>query len=363
MNNDPRRYRLADYLTRIAPYLPPELVSAAALSRIQLIAQTLPPSWGTCLGCHLGANTAQVDFSVHLLDNTLALTEGIQYSPIWQRIQQLCLDCANPNSRLGQEAVSIWLEFNLDREPSEMPIPNVFLSLPDGQSFDESGNSIDFRCWLTEKVIEPLLGDILCYPLRQNLRLCWHTLPMNAQVLYLGVMLSRANRTLQVNISGISPLVLADYLEQTGWSGSRAKLDAIALKLYPLVDRIVVNLEIGVTMANQISLECFVDRRLDKNAQWQPLLNYLVENQLCTPEKRDALLRCSGFGDEQSSPVLLPPNVRMDANFLGTRASSSLVRELNHIELTLHSSNQCSAKGFLWLGSDWRQKSVNSEKT
>lgn len=345
-------YCLADYLTVITPFLSGELVSATALSRIRAIAQTLKPTWGALLECHLSPDTSQVNFSVDLLDTALELDEQKRVLPIWQRIQELCWTCASPTVT-DREVESVWLEFALNKEQPKIPIPSVFLSLQEGQLLHLSDNPAAFCCWLTEKSIEPLLGHTLPLKLQQNLQVCLKALPLGAQVLHVGVILPHPNSTIRLNISGIPPLELSNYLGQIGWSESVRELNAIALQLYNLVDRIVLNVDIDITGVTRVGLECFVDRHLARSSQWQPLLNYLVTSNLCTPEKCSALLNWSGYCHEKLHPVSWPRNLKAVSNFLGSRASSVLVRDLNHIELTLHPGNSWLAKGYLWFGADW----------
>lgn len=345
-------YCLADYLTVITPYLSRELVSVEALSRIRAIAQKLQPSWGALLECNLGSDTSQVDFSIDLLGTAIELDEGIQASSVWQRIQQLYLSCVNPTS-IDRETESIWLEFELAREQQEISIPNVFLSLKEECIQHLSDNPAAFCWWLIEKAIEPLLGRTIPVQLQQNLQLCLEALPLGAQVLHVGVMLSYQTSIIRLKVNGISRLELSEYLTKIGWDSSAEEFDAIALNLYSLVDRIILNVEISVTAVTRVGLECFVDRYLPQSSQWQPLLNYLVTSNLCTPEKSSALLAWSGLCYEQFYPLPWPRNLKTVSNFLGTRAFSVLVREINHIELILQPENTWSAKGYLWFSSDW----------
>ncbi len=85
-----------------------------------------------------------------------------------------------------------------------------------------------------------------------------------------------------------------------------------------LIDRVVLKFDIGAIVLPQIGLECYLDRYLEEHSQWLPLLNYLVRNNLCTPEKSKAFLTCA-------------------------------IGELNYIELTLQPQNQLEAKGYLWF--------------
>lgn len=287
-----------------------------------------------------------------LLDTKINLNSGLQPDPLWQRIQQLCLDCVSATTTIQKDS-TIWLQFELEGEQLEIPIPSVFLSLQEEHLLASRKDTNSGSQWLAAAAIAPLWGHAISPKLQPNLQLCLDALPIDAHVLYIGVMLARQPGIIRMNVSGICPLDLSDYLTQIDWPGPMAELQALAFQLDRLVDRIVLNLDIGETIAAKVGLECFIDRRLDRNAQWQPLLNYLVQNHLCTPEKCKALLSWPGFCSEESSPVPWPRNLTAISNFLGPRASSILVRDINHVELIFYAGTIQSARGYLWFGSDW----------
>ena len=103
---------LVDYLDAVAPYLSSELVNHRILSRIKTISRTLKPTWGAFLECPLGEDNSTVHFSTHALKNAIKLPAKMRSESIWQRIQQLCMDCNCSQSRLSQEIGSIVLDFD-----------------------------------------------------------------------------------------------------------------------------------------------------------------------------------------------------------------------------------------------------------
>ena len=378
----PMDFRLADYLGVIKPYLPHELVSEATLLQVDRLAHFLQPTWGAWLECNLGAGVESVSFAVSLPDRAIDLHPQLLWSQEWQRIQELCLARERGISTLGQGVASIWLSFDLYRQNSEIPIPNkVFLAAIESDELDLGELHFGVEraancCWLAQRAIEQLCGVGLPSRLQENLFACLQALPTGAQVLYLGLTMGSQPKQLRpkqlrpkqlrpkqlkpkqvrIDISGIPALALAQYLSNSGWLGSAVELEAIAQKLYGLVDRIVLNLEFGEfgsAFAAKVGLECYLDRRLDDGAQWQPLLDYLVETQLCTPEKCKALLSWPGFCDESSTEGAWPRNLALVSKFLGGRASSVLAREIMHISLAWESGGSLEVKAGLWFGPDW----------
>lgn len=343
---------LVDYLSAVTPYLSSELVSLNTIARIQKISKTLNPTWGAFLECPLSEDNSTVHFSVHALDNAINLPSKMRSECIWQRIQQLCMDCNCSQSRLNQEIGSIFLDFELSSKNAEIPIPSVFFNLREGDLQCLNGDIKTFCTWLIKKVIEPLNNRTISSYLQINLELSLTALPAEAQVLELGLMQPSPLDSIKLSISGMSPIAVCEYLTRIGWKGSIVELEKLAFFLNDIVDTIVVKVELGITVAPQVSFDCFIYQNLYKDCYWQPLFDFLIENKLCTPKKYAALLNWSGLSYEKYSPMPWPANLKMISDFLGNRASSILVREVSHVEIT-YTQNKLGAKAHLWFSPDW----------
>ena len=375
-------YRLADYLRVINPYFPPELVSEASLLQLDRFANLLQPSWGSWLECGLGAGIQPASFAVHLPDKAAQIDSQLLSSQEWQCIQKLCLARERGISALGQGIESIWLNFDLDRH-QDIPIPNgIFLGAIESDELDLGELHFGVEraancCWLAQKAIEQLYDREIPGGVQENLFASLQALPTGAQVLYLGLMMASQQQLnpqqvrpqqvssqqvssqeikqqkIRIDVSGIPSLDISQYSNNSGWLGSVVDWEAIALQLQGLVDRVVLNIEFGSENLGKVSLECYLDRHLDDSAQWQPLLNYLVESQLCTPEKCKALLSWPGLCYESSTQEAWPPNLALISKFLGGRASSVMAREILYIRLAWESETPVEAKAGLWFGPDW----------
>ncbi len=343
---------LVDYLSVITPYISSELVSPSLISRMKTIAGTLKPTWGGFVECPLSEDNNTVHFSIHGLDNAINLPLKMRSESVWQRIQKLCMDCNYSKSRLSKEFSSIFLDFKLSPENAEIPIPSIFLSLQEGDLQCLNGDIKNFCAWLIKKVIEPLNNRTICDYLQRNLEISLTALPIEAQVLELGIMQPSPLDSIKLSISGISPLEICEYLTRIGWMGSFLELEKLVLFFNEIVDAIVLNVELGVTVAPKVSFNCFIYQNLYQDYCWQPLFDFLIENKLCTPKKYAALLNWSGLSHEQYSPIPWPDNLKMISDFLGNRASSILVREVNHIEIT-YTEYELDAKAHLWFSPDW----------
>ncbi|AFY57196.1 hypothetical protein Riv7116_4783 [Rivularia sp. PCC 7116] len=343
---------LVDYLNAITPYLSAELVSLNTIARIKKISKTLKPTWGAFLECPLSEDNSTVHFSIHALDNAIKLPSKMRSECIWQRIQQLCMDCNCSQSRLSQEISSIFLDFELSQKNAEIPIPSIFFNLKEGDLQCLNGDIKTFCTWLIKKVVEPLNNRTISAYLQRNLELSLTALPAGAQILELGIMQPSPLDSIQLSISSMSPLAISEYLTRIGWRGSIVEIEKLALFLNEIVDTIVLKIELGITVAPQVSLQCFIYQNLYKDGYWQPLFDFLIENKLCTPKKYAALLNWTGLSYEKYSPIPWPTNLKMISDFLGNRASSILVREVSHIEIT-YTEKKLDAKAHLWFSPDW----------
>lgn len=120
---------MQDYLKIVTSHLHPDLVSPSALSRIQSLAQILPSSSLAGFECRLGATQLRVDFQVSLPRLTLNLPQQFLTHPVWQFFQYFCQEWIEPSSFLYQGVERIHLEFDLDGERSQVPLPCIFSTL------------------------------------------------------------------------------------------------------------------------------------------------------------------------------------------------------------------------------------------
>jgi hypothetical protein len=198
-----------------------------------------------------------------------------------------------------------------------------------------------------------LLNHQVSPQLESNLRLCADSLPAGGTISHIGAMLSRSIKAVRVNVKGISPEQLPDYLMQIGWSDPINTFSTLISTLSEFADSILLSFDVGDTVLPRIGLECFLNNQPCDEPRWQLFLDYLVERKLCTLPKQNALLNWPGFSRKSSVPDLWPSNIGFGDRLLGSRAISLFSRWISHIKLVYQPGNTLEAKAYLAFTHGW----------
>jgi ubiquinone/menaquinone biosynthesis C-methylase UbiE len=334
---------MADYLKVVTPHLHPELVSPLALSNIQALSQLLPPFSLAGFECRLGTEQSRVDFQVNLPHPKPNLQDNFLSSSVWQFFQDFCREWAKPTSCLHQGVAQVHLEFDMIGQPEQLS-PCIFLEL---------NREIVKNTQTLIALALRLLNNSTSSLLESNLKRCADSLPDGANITHLGAMLSRSDQGVRVNVKGIAPEHLCDYLVQIGWAESTKTLSTLVSTLSELVDDIILTFDVGETISPRIGLECFLEKQPLNEPRWQLFLDYLVEKGLCTPAKQNALLTWSGFSQKADQKQLWPKNLTGIELFLGYKALSVFWRTISFIKIVYQPDSPLEAKGYLAFGHNW----------
>lgn len=370
---------LEDYLRVVAPYISHQLISPESLAHIATIARFLPANVTSFLifECRLGESQPRADFLLSVAaseigreilagrNSAVDLPETLLTNPVWNRIRTFCSNWADPTSMLYEQTHSIWLEFDVVGLPAKVPIPSIFLgpkyiepNLSNSTKFERITNPYQ---WVTETALRTLFSKPIPLSFEQKLFDCFDLLPTGACIFHIGAMLARQVDTVRVCITDIPPDKLLDYLSHLGWTGSISKLEAFILELSSWVDRVDLDLDVGDTILPKIGLECYFNLQPQFEPRWQLFLNRLVENGLCIPAKRDAILAYPGYFHERTNRELWPKNLLRASNLLGQRVSSIFIRQLNHIKFVYQPDSPIEAKAYLSAGHYWTYLQVHQE--
>ncbi|MCA1992633.1 MAG: hypothetical protein LDL41_11465 [Coleofasciculus sp. S288] len=242
----------------------------------------------------------------------------------------------------------IWLEFDIDEQPSQVPAPCIFLTLNqslDQKTVSEPQEIVEIASRLLEHPVSSLLES--------NLRLSFDCLPAGAGISHLGAMLSRSDQAVRINVRGILPEQLLDYLRQIGWTDPENKLQFLIPHLSEFVDYITLSCDVGETVLPKIGFECFLLKQPKHEPRWQLFLDYLVEKELCTSAKQNALFAWPGFCQKASRPNIWPNNLIWGDLLLGSRAFSIFTRTINHIKIVYQPDGLLEAKAYLAFFHNW----------
>ncbi len=336
---------MTDYLKVVTPHLHSELISQRSLFHLQALARLLPPFSSAMLEFRLGSDRSQTDLSVFFTRRTLNLPKILLNHPVWQALQVFCQECVEPSSLLYRCIQEIALEFDLDAPPSQVPIPSIFLSW-------NEGNVNDAQTLI--EILFRLPNYSISSKLQSNLRLCVDSLPNSAKVEHIGVMLSRPGGALRVIVGGIPPQKFSDYLMQIGWFDSTQTISTLVSTLDELVDEIhFLSFDIGESISPRVGLEFFLKKQPEHEPRWSLFLDRLIEMELCTQAKKNALLAWTGVSQKADNPELWPQNLSGGDRLLGSRAHSVFWRTINHIKIVYQPGIPLEAKGYVMFGHHW----------
>jgi hypothetical protein len=339
---------MADYLRVVTPHLHPELVSPEALSRIQSLAEILPLVSDAILECRLGEGQSRVDFQITLSRNTPNLAENFLSSSAWQAVRDYCQEWSELDSFLYQNIDNITLEFDLDEQRSQVPIPCIGLALN-----QEVGTEKLSLMKIVEKLSLIRFKHLASSHLESNLQRCVNSLPDGARIAGLGLMLSRPTKVVKVVVKEMPPEQFSDYLVHIGWTQPTDCLSALASTFSEFVGSLALSFDIGDTIYPRIGLECFWEKQPFDEPRWQLFLDHLVERGLCTPAKQNALLTWSGFSQKADHPELWPPNLNWGDRFLGSQAVSVFSRTIYELKIVYEPGKPLEAKAYLVFSHNW----------
>jgi hypothetical protein len=362
-----------EYLRPVAASVPPELISSSAFSDIDRVARVLPATLAyNTLGfeCRLAEMAPRADFSVLAgasygreslagLHPTSTLPARLMTDPIWRRVADFAVRWSDPSSALYRAVDNVWLEFDVDEVAPAIPIPSVFFGLqPSGQEGTRGvayEPNLDGYITTIETVIQLLSGNELAPRKLEMLSDCFRALSSVEHVFQVGLMLSRGADALRLCITIGSVERTVEYLAGVGWPCNEADVLGVLEPIASLVDHVYLDIDVGETVHRKIGLECYFDGNKQPRTEprWGIFLDSLVRDDLCTAEKRDALLVYPGYVDENAEGIPWPRALRRASHLLGGRSLSTFIRTLHHVKVVYQPGEGLEAKAYLAVIHHW----------
>ena len=348
-----------------------KLISPETIGHISQIAQILPaiPTVSEAgFECNLASSEPKSDFLLSftslnhgreaLRDCCEPLANQLCANPAWSRIHDFCVRWTDVKSALYDNVDNVWLEFDVDGQPSEVPTPSFFFAtkIINLQNNSSLTNGISYtNDWVTDEALRLLLGNFLPGQVKKNLLTCFNSLPYSGRVFQIGVMLPRQSesKAIRLCVEGITIAQILEYLRSIGWSGSISQLSLVLSQLSTCVDTIRLNFSVENTISPQIGFECYFDKQPNNSPKWQVFFEFLLKNQLCSLEKAHALLNWPGYSEEKCNQELWPSNFAKASAFVYPSLRSTFVRLLHHIKIVYQPNQPLQAKAYLWFSHRW----------
>lgn len=351
-------YSLADTLESVSFLIPEQFIDGQCMEQIKAIGRRFPAAISSTFGfeSRLGEPDAHTDFAFCVMnrkeerdiiagyDPRNSLPECFSAHPTWRRIENFCKRWANPATSFHYNVDQIWLEFDINGNAQEPPIPGFLFGLD--KLFTKTFPELMHGEWNTEKYgqiitegIEILSGTPPSPGLRANLKRCFRALPPGAKIVQAGLMLSRNVNAIRFFIRHLEkePLLM-DFLAKIGWNGSIAHLMEVYRFLRSHVKATVIAVDIGEEIYSKIGIECYLDYYPEGKQQRDEFIGQLVKRGLCTPQKGEILRNWHGYSQQIMKHEFWP---------------SLLVKMLNHIKIVYQPDSSIEAKGYMGFVHKW----------
>jgi hypothetical protein len=277
------------------------------------------------------------------------LPKSFLFQKEWLNIGKFVASWADPHSILYNKVLGLWFEFDADSFSSETPIPCIFIQPPPLRI--NNGQDIDKCLWITKTALRLLIGHRISEKIENNILQSLLKLPQNAVLCHFGVMLSRDIPGIRLVFNKIHPDQIIPYLTSLGWSDENNKLERLLKEIKGIVSRIVLHLHITEKGIDQkIGLECgYYPDRYNLKTQWEVFINYLIEKNICSPDKKAVLLNFIGVDQEDVTQKFDLSSFQPAVQIHKKDFSVALVRYLSHIKLSYEQDHQIEAKAYLGI--------------
>jgi hypothetical protein len=296
--------------------------------RLEAAARPLPADCLSILEVRLAPDEPQADLSVRLTQPDQARQLAGQLTP--SHTQQLLARWAEGE---WKQLPTLWLEFDIDLYRANIPPPILCAELPLAPD----------PLWLADSLLPALHGRALGAAQREKVLLCAREVPGSARLLYAFSLLSRGVEAVRLEILGLGPAETRDYLTRIA-----PHVLPMAAELSPFLQGMEnphLSFDIGGGAGSdvlpRIGLEGAFPRQPRREPRWAEILGRLVEQGLCSPAKRDAVLAWPGYDSFWTAPDRWPVEAVGVGGFC--------VRFLSHLKVVGEPGRPPLAKAYLGL--------------
>jgi hypothetical protein len=351
---------LAPLVATLAPHLPPEVVSPAAVARMQRAASTLFPVSGVGFEARLAGDPAQVDLCMRVMpeDGSAAILGGWHHrhapaaplldDPYWQRLARLSrLLWAADDVMLRPFVNRIGLELDSNDLDGACARPSIaFFDLPT----TTGPNGAGLVKTMTDIVL-PLARERIIGPeQRRQIRAVVAALVPIGRLRHVGVPLQRPDSAIRL-VFGVPLDRIAHCLTRLGFGARADAIGAAASVIGHDVTEIALQVDVGDALGPKVGIEFHAS----KAEAWAGLLKRLTAHRLCTPERAIAL---AGWQQAPAELQQLEKTAQYVAHIPDNaeRLGQALpVRLLSHVKVLFPPNDGLEAKIYLYAGFLWRR--------
>lgn len=333
----------------LAPWRGESLLSRGAIEAIcRSQAGALPAATSSLCGveCRLGNPAPDADMLVRIgpapeewavLERWAVAGDGAT----WGRIAELLRRRAAADSPLAAALRNMWLEWDLAAQPAGSADPSAFF----GTDRLVGGAT---AAWAVEAV-SLLRGAPVPAPMAGGLQGLVARLPPAARLFQIGVMCARPQAPLRVCLIGMTPEAVPAVLAAVGWPGEIEAVSVALSRFAAAIHHVALDLDLDDTgrLARKLGLELYVGKDAGAGQRLVALIQALLDEGLCLPNKATGLLAWGGMTHHRLFPGLWPAGLPTRRDGPEAVESSTFCRWLHHVKLVLQPGQATEAKAYL----------------
>lgn len=358
------------------PLLPGTLISDQYRSYIHTIGRHFPAAVTEFFGfeCRLGEENPRADFlfcskATEGGRDVLAGRSGDQgipdhflQHPVWRQINAFVQRWADSSTDLYHKVSNIWFEFDLPPTSLELPVPCVFIGTNalTGQARNAAASSDGKLDWFVHDAIPLLYGRPASKQLESSIEDAVTALPEGARIFQTGLMLGRntGGDMMRICVRGLTQEQILDYLCALGWEGRDGKMSAFVSDCFARSASVDLDIDLAPTIGPKIGFECSFYAERPHESKLPAFLDHLVDENICLPAKRDAVLAWPRGLHERTDPSSWPADLRLRSLLSGPSTVSMFFRWLYHIKLVYRPDSPIEAKAYLAVKQVWMTREI-----
>lgn len=330
---------LDDYLATLEPQLPVSLVGHESCAALRRQLGLLPAALTSFFGfeCRLADEDLPTDLQLVVRagsrgqailaggDREIAMPDAWQDCPQWRQVRQF----AQAWQRMPEDHVPlVWLGFDCDPSESTVPLPLLHIRT-DRRTADE-----------IHALLRQAVGCELPSLTTRLLTKCF----ANAIPTFVGVMLGRSTSAIRLT-QPLETTEVPRYLDAIGWAGDRERVASLLESIRRWTTHVGLSLNIGATAESYLGLEFLNWTKPASNRRtWKSCLDSLTEWELCTVEKREALLNWPHLIHSRLPQWCGEPR---DDDATGEHVLETLACDLSHLKLVCRAGLPLEAKAYI----------------
>lgn len=344
-----RHTTLESLLPLILEHLPVALAAPGSHAPLRACAGVLPSRLRGGLECRLDGTSAQVDFHQSLQREDIAAArthidpriDPLFDHPVWRRTAAFL---AAWDGTWREQIRELYFEFDGVAARRNDALPSLFVcfdTLPAAETRTAALAALDI---LSASSFSPSPAFNRCFDLQAS-----------ESVPHIGVMLSRPDAPLRLNIRVQGWDTLAPTLRRIGWDGDFECVSRLAewLREFKQVT-VTAALDIDTVVHPHIGLELYFPASESWTEQTLAFLAVLAERNLCTPEKRAGLIQVlDKLISPENTTAAWPDELILQALHDPDHRLSALSLSLTHFKLTAYPDGRISSKSYLMFEHHW----------